>query len=179
MLGALITLPAALAMLGPRIDSLRIRRNVGRAHEGRRWAALATWIMRYPWPVAIASTSLLLLLAWPALNVRFSQLDERALPPSDPAVVATNLVRSDYPDLGGSPIDIIVPAAVGTTAIADYAMAISAVDTIEQVVASTGVYVDGTRVARAPARRRDLGRRVRAHRRGARANGRGAPRARP
>jgi RND superfamily putative drug exporter len=150
VLGALITLPAALAMLGPRIDSLRIRRNVGRAHEGRRWAALATWIMRYPWPVAIASTSLLLLLAWPALNVRFSQLDERALPPSDPAVVATNLVRSDYPDLGGSPIDIIVPVAVGTTAISDYAMAISAVDTIEQVVASTGVYVDGTRVAPAP-----------------------------
>ena len=147
VLGALITLPAALAMLGQRINSLRIRRNVGRAHEGRRWAALATWIMRYPWPVAIASTALLLLLAWPALSVRFGQLDERALPPSDPAVVATNLLRGDYPDLGGAPIDIIVPAAVGEEALADYATAISAVPTIEQVVASTGVYVDGTRVA--------------------------------
>ncbi len=147
VLGALITLPAALAMLGPRIDSLRIRRNLGRAHEGRRWAALATWIMRYPWPVALASTALLLVLAWPALNVRFSQLDERALPSSDPAVVATNLLRSDYPDLGGSPIDIIVPAAVGDAALSAYSAALSSVDTIERVVASTGVYVDGARVA--------------------------------
>jgi RND superfamily putative drug exporter len=147
VLGTLVTLPAALAMLGPRINSLRVRKNVGRAHEGRRWAALATWIMRHPWPVAIASTALLLVLAWPALEVRFSQLDERALPPTDPAVVATNLLRSDYPDLGGSPIDIIVPADVGAAAIADYATALSSVDTIEQVVASTGVYADGARVA--------------------------------
>jgi putative drug exporter of the RND superfamily len=147
VLGALVTLPAALAMLGPRINSLRIRRNVGRAHEGRRWAVLATWIMRHPWPVAIASAALLLVLAWPALSVRFSQLDERALPPSDPAVVATNLLRSDYPDLGGAPIEVIVPAAVGEAAIADYATAISSLDTIEQVAASTGVYRDGARVA--------------------------------
>jgi RND superfamily putative drug exporter len=147
VLGALITLPAALAMLGPRINSLRIRRNVGRSHEGRRWAALATWIMRHPWPVAAVSTALLLVLAWPALSVRFSQLDERALPPTDPAVVATNLLRSDYPDLGGAPIDIIVPAAITQSALAEYATALSAVDTIEQVVASTGVYVDGARVA--------------------------------
>lgn len=151
VLGALITLPAALALLGPRINSVRIRRNVGRAHEGRRWAVLATWIMRHPWPVALLSTTLLLVLAWPALSVRFSQLDERALPPSDAAVVATTVLRSDFPARGGSPIDIIVPAAVGEAALADYATALSSVDTIEQVVASTGVYRDGTRIADRPA----------------------------
>jgi len=150
VLGALITLPAALAMLGPRINALRIRRNLGRAHEGRRWAALATWIMRHPWPVAIGSTVLLLVLAWPALSVRFSQLDERALPPSDPAVVATNLLRSDFTELGGAPIDIIVPAPVDDSALADYAAALSAIPAIRQVVASGGAYVDGVRVADPP-----------------------------
>jgi RND superfamily putative drug exporter len=150
VLGALITLPAALAMLGPRINALRIRRNLGRAHEGRRWAALATWIMRHPWPVAIGSTVLLLVLAWPALSVRFSQLDERALPPSDPAVVATNLLRTDFVELGGAPIDIIVPAGVDDEALADYAAALSAVPAVRQVVASGGAYVDGVRVADPP-----------------------------
>ena len=147
VLGALITLPAALGMLGPRINALRVRKNVGKGHEGRRWAALAQWIMRYPWPVAIGSTVLLLVLAWPALSVRFSQLDERALPPSDASVVATNLLRSDFPDLGRAPIDIILRADVGDAALAAYATAVSSVETIDQVVASTGVYRDGVRVA--------------------------------
>ena len=40
-----------------------------------------------------------------------------------------------------------MPAAVGATAIADYATALSSVDTITQVVASTGVYREGVRVA--------------------------------
>jgi RND superfamily putative drug exporter len=103
--------------------------------------------MRYPWPVAISSTLLLLVLAWPALSVRFSQLDERALPPTDPAVVATTLLRSDFPALGGAPIDVIVPPPVTESAVDDYAAALSSVATIDRVVASTGVYADGSRVA--------------------------------
>jgi putative drug exporter of the RND superfamily len=150
VVGALVTLPAALAMLGPRINALRVRRNVGTSHEGTRWARLATWIMRHPWPVALACTALLLALAWPALQVRFSQLDERALPSSDPAVVATQQLHADYPGLGGAPIDVLVPAGAGEAAVGDYAAALSQVATIERVIASTGVYVDGARAADPP-----------------------------
>ena len=130
VLGALITLPAALGVLGPRINALRIRRNAGTAHEGTRWAALATAIMRHPWPVAVGSIALLLVLAWPALDVRFGQLDERALPASDAAVVATNTLRADYPELGGAPIDIMVPGPVADDEVAAYAAALSRIESV-------------------------------------------------
>ena len=146
VVGAIVTLPAALAILGPRINSLPIRRNVGRGHEGTRWASLATAIMRHPWPVAVGSIALLLVLAWPAIDVRFSQLDERALPASDPSVVATNTLRAEYPDLGGAPIDVMLPGPVAASALSDYAMALSRVPTIEAVVTSAGVYAGGAKV---------------------------------
>jgi RND superfamily putative drug exporter len=147
VLGALVTLPAALSLLGPRINALPIRRNAGRAHEGTRWASLATAIMRRPWPVALGSIALLLVLAWPALDVRFSQLDERALPATDAAVVATTTLRSEYPDLGGAPIDVMVPGSVPAAGLAAYAAALSRVATIERIVSSAGVYADGSLVA--------------------------------
>ena len=150
VVGAIITLPAALGMLGPRINALRIRRGVGRAHEGSRWATLASAIMRRPWPVALGSIALLLVLAWPALSVQFSQVDERALPRTDPSVVATEVLRADFPGLGGVPIEITVPGAVGDAVVGDYAASLSQAPTITRVVSSAGVYSSGARVADAP-----------------------------
>ena len=151
VLGALITLPAALGMLGPRVNALRIRRGVGRANEGSRWATLASAIMRRPWPVALGSIGLLLVLAWPALSVQFSQVDERALPTADASVVATGLLRTEFPGLGGVPIEVIVPGPIEDAALADYAASLSQAPTITRAVSSAGVYSDGARVADAPA----------------------------
>ena len=139
VVGAIITLPAALGMLGPRINALRIRRGVGRAHEGSRWSTLASAIMRRPWPVALGSMALLLVLAWPALSVQFSQVDERALPRTDSSVVATEVLRADFPGLGGVPIEITVPGAVGDAVVGDYAASLSQAPTITRVVSSARV----------------------------------------
>ena len=150
VLGALVTLPAALGMLGPRVNALRIRRGVGRAHEGSRWATLASAIMRRPWPVALGSIALLLVLAWPALSVLFSQVDERALPRTDPSVVATEVLRADFPGLGGVPIEITVPGVVADAVVVEYSAALSQAPAIIRVVSSAGVYSSGARVADAP-----------------------------
>ncbi len=147
VIGALITLPAALGLLGHRVNALRIRKNVGRSHEGTRWANLATAIMRNPWPVAIGSIAVLLALAWPALNVQFGQIDERALPGSDPSVIATGVITSNFPDASGIPIDIIVPGPVDSAALASYAGDISLVPGVTGASSSVGVFVAGARVA--------------------------------
>ena len=150
VLGAIITLPAALGVLGPRVNALRVRRGIGRSNEGTRWATLAAAIMRRPWPVALGSGLLLLVLAWPALNVQFSQVDERALPRTDPSVIATEVFKSDFPKLGGVPIEITMPRPTDNQSLADYAAALSKVATITRVVSSSGVFTDGALVSQTP-----------------------------
>lgn len=78
---ALVPLPAFLYWLGPRIDALAPRR-LQRLPAGGRWAALAGWVMRRPGRVAALSAALLLVLALPALGVRFVGVDATTLPRS-------------------------------------------------------------------------------------------------
>ena len=145
VIGAVIVLPAVLGLVGPRINSLRIRRSVDRPNRGARWATLATAIMRRPWPVAIGSIAVLMLLAWPALGAKFGQIDERALPRDNYSVLDSAAITEDFPGLGGAPIDVMVPADVDAEAIADYAADLSLVATIEGVDSPAGLFEGGAR----------------------------------
>ena len=146
VIGAVIVLPAVLGLVGPRINSLRIRRSVDRPNRGARWATLATAIMRRPWPVAIGSIAVLMLLAWPALGAKFGLIDERALPRDNYSVLDSAAITEDFPGLGGAPIDVMVPADVDAEAIADYAADLSLVATIEGVDSPAGLFEGGARV---------------------------------
>ncbi len=146
MVGAILMLPAVLSMVGPRVNSLRIRKNVARPSSGRRWAALATFIMKYPWPIALAAIALLGVLAWPAMGAKFNQADERTLPVTDSTVVAIAQLTDNFPQLGASPIEIMLPAGVDASAVADYATRLSQVATIKVVTTQGGTYSDGARV---------------------------------
>ena len=146
VIGAVIVLPAVLGLVGPRINSLRIRRSVDRPNRGARWATLATAIMRRPWPVAIGSIAVLMLLAWPALGAKFGQIDERALPRDNYSVLDSAAITEDFPGLGGAPIDVMVPADVDAEAIAEYAADLSLVATIEGVDSPAGLFEGGARV---------------------------------
>ena len=146
VIGAVIVLPAVLGLVGPRINSLRIRRSVDRPNRGARWATLATAIMRRPWPVAIGSIAVLMLLAWPALGAKFGQIDERALPRDNYSVLDSAAITEDFPGLGGAPIDVMVPADVDAEAIADYTADLSLVATIEGVDSPAGLFEGGARV---------------------------------
>ena len=146
VIGAVIVLPAVLGLVGPRINSLRIRRSVDSPNRGARWATLATAIMRRPWPVAIGSIAVLMLLAWPALGAKFGQIDERALPRDNYSVLDSAAITEDFPGLGGAPIDVMVPADVDAEAIADYAADLSLVATIEGVDSPAGLFEGGARV---------------------------------
>src|SRR5439155_25700288 len=66
VLAALTLLPALLATLGERINSVRVlpRRLVDRGHpEDGAWGRWARFVLRRPWPVAIAGVVIVAVLA--------------------------------------------------------------------------------------------------------------------
>src|SRR6266540_3757010 len=84
--GALVVLPTLLALLGRRVDRLRLplgRRRVRAVGEGF-WHRLAMLVMRRPLPIATAVVVFLLLLGAPFARVSFGLPDDRVMPRSAP-----------------------------------------------------------------------------------------------
>ena len=87
-LAALTLLPAVLGVLGPRLDSLRVRRvNAGADADGP-WARLARRVMDRPVAVFLPTLAALLLLGLPFLHVRFNAPDASILPAGVPSRIA-------------------------------------------------------------------------------------------
>jgi RND superfamily putative drug exporter len=83
MAAAVTLLPALLAMLGPRIDSLRIP--LPHAHDDAHphgWARWGAFVAARPFPAAGVAIVLLAALAVPALDLYLGQQDNGALPTS-------------------------------------------------------------------------------------------------
>jgi RND superfamily putative drug exporter len=84
VLAAITLLPALLGALGEHINSLRV--HIGRTHpddhQPHGWARMARAVGRNPWPYMIGSTVLLLVLAFPLINLRLGQQDNSVLPKS-------------------------------------------------------------------------------------------------
>jgi uncharacterized membrane protein YdfJ with MMPL/SSD domain len=93
---ALVVLPAVLALLGPRVNSLAPRRWQRDTSEGRGWYRLARFVMRRAPLVAVASTALLLVLGLPFLRVAFTAADARILPANASARVVYEELLRDF-----------------------------------------------------------------------------------
>ncbi|MFM8673349.1 MAG: MMPL family transporter [Candidatus Nanopelagicus sp.] len=109
VLGALIALPALLAILGKRIDKAVVRKGALKPKEDGRWAQTARFVMRKPVSVVVISLVILTVLAAPIKNIVFSQVDSRVLPASNPAAYAAQLITERFPGQEGNPIEIIIP----------------------------------------------------------------------
>ena len=109
ILGALIPLPAILALLGNKIDKFVVRRGAITPKEDGRWAHTARFVMKRP--VAVVFLSLLILgtLASPVKDIVFSQVDTRVLPASDKAAIAAQVGLDKFPGEQANPIEIIIP----------------------------------------------------------------------
>jgi RND superfamily putative drug exporter len=116
VLGALVALPALLAILGTRIDKLVVRKSSITPKEDGRWADTARFVMRRPVAVVMLSLIILTVLAAPIKNMVFSQVDSRVLPASNSAAFASKIISDRFPGQEGNPIEIIVPngATMGT-----------------------------------------------------------------
>jgi trehalose monomycolate/heme transporter len=111
MLAALTVLPALLAVLGPKVNSLRIRRSVQRppaAENHGGWYRLAHSVMRRPVLYAIPIVVLLLGLGSPFLKVVWGGVDATVLPSSAAPRIVTQALNTDFPGNPTAPIEAIV-----------------------------------------------------------------------
>ena len=113
VIGAVIALPALLAVLGEKVDKGIIRRSAITPKEDGRWAHTARSVMARPIPVVIASLAILGIMALPVVNIAFAQIDSRVLPAADRAAISSQVIESRFDGLLGSPIEVIVLNGVG------------------------------------------------------------------
>src|SRR2546430_1249916 len=104
VLSGLPFLPAALAVLGHRVDwwprwarrimpSLGTRRPAGTG----AWHGMAMWVMRRPWLALIPALVVLIALGTPFLQLRMASSDVDALPPTNHARQGYDTLVSDFP----------------------------------------------------------------------------------
>ena len=82
VLYAVTLLPAMLAILGPRINSIRIPILQPKPFGEGAWHRLATWVMRRPWTVLIPTVAILLIAGSPFLDLQLANSDVNQLPTS-------------------------------------------------------------------------------------------------
>ena len=161
---AIVVTPAALVLLGDRLDSFDVRRLVrrvlGRAEpkpvpvEQRFWYRSASCVMHKAIPLGLAGVALLLLLGAPFLSVRWGFPDDRVLPTTASAHQVGDQLRRDFVHNFDAAVTIVVPDTNGVSAtdIDIYAAALSRVADVSGVSAPTGTFVDGNRVGPPSAR---------------------------
>lgn len=117
VLFAVLGLPAILALLGERVNSLapRRRQRDTRVEDPavRRWRAIASGVMRRPVTVAVAAIVVLLAVASPVLGIRFTGADASALPSDISAGKVAAAMAEDFEKPPSSPLRIVVEDAAG------------------------------------------------------------------
>ncbi|MFF2858574.1 MMPL family transporter [Streptomyces rubiginosohelvolus] len=165
---ALILLPAALVLLGPRINSLDLRRLLRRrkkagaagagpqgvtagapgagsaggadASPGRGWAWLGALVMRRAPVFAIVTTVGLLLLGLPFLGVKFGTADDRQLPASAESRVVQEHIRDGFPGSPGGGLEVL---AEGQGSRADHADLKARIEQLPGVLRVEGPVAEG------------------------------------
>jgi len=147
---SLVALPAALVLLGHRVNALRLP--VGRrgGNPGAGWARLARLVMRRAPLFAVGTVAVLLVLGLPFKDVRFGTADDRQLPSSTEARSVQQELRNEFPGNPGSALAVLVEGKPGTKALAEYSGEVSRLPYVVQVAGPAGRFVDGKRVDDAP-----------------------------
>ncbi|MDP9949446.1 MULTISPECIES: MMPL family transporter [Streptomyces] len=168
---ALILLPAALVLLGHRINSLDLRRvfrprkkrvtgaaggvpSEGKAEAGapgasadadaspgRGWARLAALVMRRAPVFAIVTTVGLLLLGLPFLGVKFGTADDRQLPAGAESRVVQEHIRDGFPGSPGGGLEVL---AEGEGSPADHAELKGRIEKLPGVLRVEGPVAEGS-----------------------------------
>ena len=155
-LAALVIGPAAIVLLGNRIDALDLRplaRRLVRMPPPHRledgfWYRTARFAIRRAAVVAVAVTVLLVLLGAPFTHVKWGFPDERMLPTSASARALGDRLRTDFGYNPATAMTLVVPDVSGTGAdeMARFARDLSVTEHVTSVSAPTGTYVAGNRV---------------------------------
>jgi putative drug exporter of the RND superfamily len=119
VLAALTLLPAMLAIIGPHINSLRVRgrhperRDQAHPHKGL-WARWAEGVARHPVIAMVAALAILIPLAVPLLSLNLGQKDVAALSTSTTERRAYDLIAQNFgPGVNGP---LIIAVSLGSPA---------------------------------------------------------------
>lgn len=152
---AVVVTPAAIVLLGDRLDSLdahRLLRRILRRPEPRPapyeqwfWYRSTRSVTRHAAPIVIAIVALLLLLGSPFRDVRWGVADDRVLPTSASARQVGDQLRSDFPGSGIPDIAVVLPnaTALSPADLDAYAAALSRVPDVSSVSSPGGTFVAG------------------------------------
>jgi len=111
MLAALTVLPALLAVLGPRVNALRVRRSVARPRADETaggWYRLARSVMRRPVIYAVTIIAVLVTLGLPFLHVAWGGTDARVLPAGSGPRIVTQTLATDFPGNQTAPVESLI-----------------------------------------------------------------------
>ena len=142
VLAALVALPAALNLLGDRVNSLKVIKGDLAPKDVGAWSKLASFVMRRPVPILLVVTLGLGGLFTLANGVQFGQVDDRVLQSDTQVVIASDVIRDRFSGREGSPVEIIVEGA-SHDRITDLAIALSNEPNIVRVQSSAGIASEG------------------------------------
>ncbi len=145
MLAALTVLPALLAVLGHRVNALRVRRSVQRPVRDEAsggWYRLANSVMRRPLAYVAVITIGLLALGAPFLRISWGGTDASTLPAASTVRQVSQALNREFPVNSTAPIEALVtlPRRTGATAALD-----AYLHRIDAIPGVTGAQITGTR----------------------------------
>ncbi len=145
MTAALTVLPALLAVVGHRIDSLSVRPLLRRLAPRRQsegpgaWYRIAHSVMRRPVLYVVALVALLLILGTPFLRASFGGIDARVLPAGTESRVVSEQLETDF----GAVADPALTVALAFDGPVDEGALASYVDAVGQLAGVDAVEVTG------------------------------------
>ncbi|MEI6251643.1 MAG: MMPL family transporter [Mycobacteriaceae bacterium] len=154
-LSAVVVTPAAIVLLGDRLDSLDVRRALrrllGRPEppplpvDRQFWYRSTKFVMRRAVPIGVATVALLAFLGAPFFGVKPGFPDDRVLPKSASAHQVGDRLRSDFAIDSDSEVPIVIPDAGGLdrAEVDRYAAELSTVPEVDSVSAPSGAYQNG------------------------------------
>lgn len=142
--GALIALPALLALLGDRVNKFKLGRKKTETKPADTgfWGSTARFVMKRPLAISLVALIGLGGLMTLSSNIQYGQVDDRVLPQSSNAVVANNVIRERFSGREASPVEILVKGA-SSEDVLDYVVELSKLPDITRVQSSAGIAQDG------------------------------------
>ncbi len=155
---AVVVLPALLAVLGHRVNSLTLwRRSLRPSREGF-WHRVAVMVMRRPVPFVTGALALLLFLGSPFLGIKLGYPDDRVLSRDNPVRQVNDVIRTEFPSKDAGAAAVVLPDVTGlgdgaaaNASLDAYAQRLSKVEGVARVDSAGGIYVAGAKVPASPA----------------------------
>ena len=153
---ALVVTPAALVLLGDRLESLDVRQlarrvlgtpgpTAGPVHQ-MFWYRWTKTVLRHAVPLGLAGVTLLVAIGLPFLGVKWGYPDDRTLPKSLSARQVGDELRTNFANNSEAAVPIVIPDADGVSAgdLERYAAELSRLPDVSSVSVPSGSFVAGS-----------------------------------